>query len=179
MANKFSAAGSINNNSSTSGYQLAKGAKPDPIGLKPTEAVVTTNRRWIIGLVLGLIAVAVVAIVAVVYSTGIDKPYQVRESDFKNKIMSRNVEIFLQVLLLSVLSIVGLLSSRWSLPKKKHRMATSRTVASSAAESSSVRLERSSRLPIASTSRTQTRATLSSLRRLTTRPPLRRSPLRS
>jgi hypothetical protein len=100
---KFSAAGSINNNSSSAassaGYQqmAGKGAKPDPIGLRPTEAVVTTNRRWIIGLVIGVVIVAVLAVVAVVYSTGIDKPYQVREDDFHNKIMSRNVEIFLQV----------------------------------------------------------------------------------
>lgn len=90
---KFSAAGTV---ASPSGSQAGRGTRPDPIGIKATDATVTTNRRWIIAIVIGVVVVAVFAAVAFFYATGIDKPYQVREDSLKNVKESRNVEIFLQ-----------------------------------------------------------------------------------
>ena len=91
---KFSAAGTV---TSPSGSQTGRGMRPEPIGIKATDATVTTNRRWIIAIVIGVLVVATFAVVAFVYATGIDKPYQVREDSLKNVKESRNVEIFLQV----------------------------------------------------------------------------------
>jgi hypothetical protein len=89
---KFSAAGGT----STNGYQAVAGGKPDAIGLRATDGNVSTNRRGCIaGIIIASVAV-VFAGVAFFYAVGIDKPYQVREDDWKNSIESRNVEIFLQ-----------------------------------------------------------------------------------
>ena len=89
MTSKFSAAG-------TTPATLA-GRKPEPVGLKATDANVTRNWRWVIGVTIVVIIVAAFAGVAFVYATGVDKPYQVREDSLKNVKESRNVEIFLQV----------------------------------------------------------------------------------
>jgi len=71
-------------------------SKPEPVGLRATDANVTRNWRVIIGIIVGVIVVAAFAAVGFTYAVGIDKPYQVREDSWKNPVESRNVEIFLQ-----------------------------------------------------------------------------------
>jgi len=66
-----------------------------PIGLQANDATVTTNRRWIIGLVVFGVIVAVFAAVAFTYAMQ-DRFVQVDEDSLRNKLESKNVEIFLQ-----------------------------------------------------------------------------------
>jgi hypothetical protein len=68
----------------------------DAIGLKVSEAAVTTNRRLSIGIIIALVVLTVVVVVSAIYAFGIDRPVQVKEDSLRNKLESKNVEIFLQ-----------------------------------------------------------------------------------
>jgi len=100
---KFAPAGSVN----TPGYQSVGqqqplpsikamgGSRPEPIGIKATDATVTTNRRWIIALV--VITVVAIGFIAASFVLSVEEePFKVREDSLTNLAMSKNVEIFMQ-----------------------------------------------------------------------------------
>ncbi len=79
------------------GYQVPGSAntKYEPVGVQATDQTVTTNRRWIWVLVIGVLVVAAFCAAAFVIAVE-DRVYKVHEDSLKNVEESKNVEIFLQ-----------------------------------------------------------------------------------